>query len=101
MSEAIGSETRLRLSDDVTFQSLGQAQETVVLSLTSGHLYTCNETTKAFLEALDGRRSFSRVVDLLEEQFEVGREKLQRDLAGLAEELLKEGLIVALEPGGD
>lgn len=100
MPDVVEPQTRLRLNDDVTFQSLGEGQETVVLSLTSGHLYTCNDTTKAFLEALDGRRSFEKIVDLLEGQFDVRREKLQRDLAGLAEELIREGLMVPSEPDG-
>lgn len=100
MADAVEPETRLRLSGDVTFQSLGEGQETVVLSLQSGRLYTCNDTTKAFLEALDGRRSFGDIVDLLEGQFDVPREKLQRDLAELAEKLVREGLMVPSEADG-
>ena len=44
----ITGQTILRLADDVTFQSLGDGQETVILSLETGTLYTCNETTETF-----------------------------------------------------
>lgn len=95
ISEAV----RLALSEDVAHQSLGEEQDTVVLSLRSGYLYTCNETTRRFLEALDGRRSLGEVIDLLEGEYEVSREKLAADLCALAEQLLCEKLIVAIGEG--
>jgi pyrroloquinoline quinone biosynthesis protein D len=78
----------------VTNETLGPGQDTVVLSLRSGYLYTCNETTAAFLKALDGRRTFADVIDLLLEQFEVPRDTLRSDLVALAEKLLAEKLIL-------
>ena len=85
---------RLRLADDVTFQSLGPGEETVVLSLNSGYLYTCNETTAAFLRGLDGRQPLTAVVDGIFDEFEVSRETLGRDMMELAAKLLEEKLIV-------
>lgn len=87
--------SRLRLNDDVAFQSMGPGQETVVLSLSSGYLFTCNETTRSFLEAMDGERSVGELVDLLAEQYDVSREQLHSDLMGLAERLIREKLISA------
>jgi len=84
----------LRLGQDVTFQSLGQGQDTVLLSLKTGYLYTCNETTTAMLELMDGRRSLGQIIDELEGQFDVSRQKLSADLLGIAGKLLKEGLVV-------
>ena len=86
-------QSRLKVAEDVTFQSMGPGEQTVVLSLTSGQLYTCNETTESFLKALDGRRTFAEVVALLWEQYEVTTEHLRSDLQGIAEELLGEKLI--------
>jgi len=99
----LSSDSCLRLRDDVTFQSLGEDGQTVVVSLTSGQLYTCNETTHDFLHAVDGRRSFGEVVDVLAETYDVERETLEADLVGMAEELLREGLILVDEetPGAD
>ena len=90
---------RLALSDDVAHQSLGEGQDTVVLSLKSGYLYTCNETTQSFLKALDGRRTLGEAVDLLEAEYDVPRAKLGADLAAMAEELLAEKLITIVEEG--
>jgi hypothetical protein len=90
----VDDNARLRLAQDVSYQSLGPGERTVLLSLTSGYLYTCNETTAAFLDALDGSRSFGQVVGLVLEQFEVSREELQADLTDLVSELMAEGLIV-------
>jgi pyrroloquinoline quinone biosynthesis protein D len=87
-------EARLRLADDVTHQSLGEGNDTVILSLKSGYLYTCNETAAAFLGALDGERTLNDVIDLLEEEFEAPRGQMAGDFAALADELVREKLIV-------
>ena len=91
---ALSPATRLRLADDVTFQSLGPGEETVVLSLSSGYLYTCNETTAAFLRGLDGRQTLAAVIDRLFGEFQVSREQLERDMTELAGKLLEEKLLV-------
>ncbi len=85
---------RLKLADDVTFQSLGNSSDTVVFSLNSGYLYTCNETTAAFLQALDGRRTLAEVIEALWGQYEVSQEDLTRDMTALADKLLQEKLLV-------
>jgi hypothetical protein len=94
MEATVSDSSRLAMADGVTSETLGPGQDTVVLSLRSGYLYTCNTTTAAFLKALDGRRTFAQVVDLLHEQFEVPRETLHRDLSALAAKLLAEKLIL-------
>lgn len=85
---------RLKLADDVTYQSLGPGSDTVVFSLNSGYLYTCNETTAAFLQALDGRRTLGEVIEALWEEYEVSREELTTDMTALASKLLQEKLLV-------
>ncbi len=92
--------TRLRLAQDVSYQSLGPGEQTVLLSLTSGYLYTCNETTAAFLDALDGARTFGQVIEMLLEEFEVAPEELRADMAELVEQLTAEGLIVEAGQAG-
>jgi pyrroloquinoline quinone biosynthesis protein D len=92
---SLSQNARLKLANDVTFQSLGPGEETVVLSLNSGYLYTCNETTEAFLRRLDGRRPLAAVIDLLFGEFQVSCEALSADMTELATKLLEEKLIVA------
>ena len=90
----LSQNARLRLADDVTFQSLGPGEETVVLSLNSGYLYTCNDTTAAFLRGLDGKKSLAAVIDSLFNEFEVSRETLSKDMTTLATKLLEEKILV-------
>jgi hypothetical protein len=89
----IANDTGISLSEDVVFQSLGDGLETVVVSLGTGFLYSCNDTTKAFLESLNGKKTLVEIVRELASVFAVSEDKLQEDLRMLAERLLAEGLI--------
>ncbi len=83
----------LSLSTDMTYQEMGEDEPAVILQLSTGRLFTCNQTTRAFLDQLDGRRSFAEAVNGLLEQFSVCREKLASDLGRLTEQLLEAGLV--------
>ena len=87
-------QTRLRLAEDASFQSLGEGNDTVILSFGSGYLYTCNDTAAAFLRAMDGRRSLDEITDLMEAEFDAPREQMEADFAALAQELVREKLVV-------
>jgi len=95
----IEGSTTLALAPKIAVRRLGEEQGAVVVRLGDGQLFTCNDTTAAFLEALDGRRSLDQVLDLLVEAFEVERERLADDIGALAEQLLREDLILATGPG--
>lgn len=82
---------RLKIADDVAFQSLGSGVETVILSLNSGVLYSCNDTTAAFLSAIDGQLSLAQVIDT--DKFDVSKAKLTTDIQSVANKLLSERLI--------
>lgn len=83
----------LALSDNVSYQPLGDGEGAVVLIIDSGQLFTCNDTTSAFLAAVDGQRSFGDVVRSLLSTFDVSQDELRNDLASLAEELQQEGIV--------
>ncbi|SFN70840.1 pyrroloquinoline quinone biosynthesis protein D [Mesorhizobium sp. NFR06] len=91
----IGSETVLRMADDASLQHVGDGA--VVLLARSGQLYTCNGTTEAFLDKVDGARNLSQIVDLLSDEFEVDKATLDEDMVMLAVELMAEGILA--EPG--
>jgi pyrroloquinoline quinone biosynthesis protein D len=84
----------LRLAGDVTYQSMGEGEDTVILSLGSGELYTCNETTTAFLAEMDGSRTLEDIIAALAEQYDAPEAQLRADFTELAEEMKREGLIV-------
>ena len=84
---------RLKIADDVTFQSLGPGVETVILSLNSGVLYSCNDTTAAFLSAINGQLSLAQIIDKLLDEFDVSRAKLTSDIHSIVNKLMAEKLI--------
>ena len=81
------------LSPVASFQSVGDGA--VVLLADSGQLYSCNDTSEAFLRHVDGKRTLGDIVDLMAQEYEVEREMLEADLAELAESLKQEGVIVS------
>jgi hypothetical protein len=83
------------LSPVASFQSVGDGA--VILLADSGQLYSCNDTSEAFLRHVDGKRSLGDIVGLLAEEYEVERVVLEADLAELAESLKREGVIVSGE----
>ena len=88
--------TRFNLAEDVTFQSVGGGcEQTVILSLATGILYTCNGVTASFLSAIDGERGFGEVIESMLQQYDVSRDQLREDLAALSDKLVTEKLIVA------
>ncbi|MET2829077.1 PqqD family protein [Mesorhizobium shangrilense] len=89
----VASETILRLADDASVQHVGDGA--VVLLARSGQLYTCNGTTEAFLDKVDGARSLDQIVGLLSAEFEVDKDTLDQDMAALASDLLSEGILAA------
>ena len=91
----IGSESVLRMADDASVQHVGDGA--VVLLARSGQLYTCNDTTEAFLDKVDGSRNLDQIVDLLSEEFEIDKATLDQDMAELATELVAEGILA--DPG--
>lgn len=87
----IGSETVLRMADDASVQHVGDGA--VVLLARSGQLYTCNDTTEAFLDKVDGARSLDQIVGLLSDEFDVDKATLGEDMTALATELVAEGIL--------
>ena len=81
------------LAPVASFQSVGDGA--VVLLADSGQLYSCNDTSEAFLRRVDGKRSLGEIVDLMAGEYEVERDVLEADLAELAESLKQEGVIVS------
>jgi hypothetical protein len=92
-STKLSAQTRFRLKPDVAFQALGPEEESVVLSLESGQLYTGNPAATFFLAAVKRGQSLGEAAQAMSEGFEVGPERALEDLQALARELLAEGLV--------
>ena len=87
----IADTTILSLSANASFQSLGEGA--VILLIDSGQLFTCNETTEAFLKLVDGQRSFGAIVDQLVSEFAVERDVANVDFLAMAVQLRSEGIL--------
>ena len=87
----IDETTVLSLAPNASFQALGEGA--VILMLDSGQLYTCNETTEAFLKMIDGQRAFGAILYLLVGELSVDRDTLSRDLLPMAGELRSAGIV--------
>jgi hypothetical protein len=95
---SFGPDTVLTLHENTSFQPLGDGEGGVLLDTQSGQLFTCNDTTAAFLSAVDGTRNFAGILGELEKIFEVDAAVLHDDMAELAGQLADEGLIVRVDP---
>jgi len=91
----IADYTVFALADGVCLRELGTGEGAVVLILATGQLYTCSDTTVAFLSRLNGVRGFAEIVQDLGTKFDVSLEDLRRDLLNLARDLVAEGIIKA------
>ena len=85
--------TILSLADTARLQPLGTGEGAVILRLTDGQLYSCNDTVVSFVEAMDGTRNFEQLVDSVLAEYEVDRAVLRADLQSIAGELIAEGVI--------
>lgn len=89
--------TVLALHENTSFQPLGDGEGGVLLDTVSGQLFTCNDTTAAFLSAVDGERNFAGILAEMEKVFEVDAAILRDDMAELADQLASEGLVVRVD----
>ncbi|WP_425416774.1 PqqD family protein [Oricola indica] len=83
------------LSPIASFETVGDGA--VILLGDSGQLYSCNDTSEAFLRNVDGQRSIDEIARLMESEYDVALETLIGDLNELAAELESEGIIVSAE----
>jgi hypothetical protein len=84
-------ETVFERSADVNSTVLDR--EAVLLNLESGVYYTLNPVGAAIWDLLDGERSLGKILDGVCERFDVSVPVAQRDVAALASQLRREGLI--------
>jgi pyrroloquinoline quinone biosynthesis protein D len=90
---SVNSDTVFAWNEQASLQSAGDGA--VILLADSGQLYTCNETTEAFLKNVDGTRRFAEIVKLFVEEFEIDEATAERDLKELSGNLVTEGIIEA------
>lgn len=90
-------------SDDVVIRDI--EGELIIVPLTSGignleeELFTLNETGRAILNKLDGKKSLKEVIEELAEDFEAPTEEIEADVTGLVKELVKRKILIEISEG--
>jgi len=85
-------------SDDIVAREI--EGEIVIIPLVSGigdmedELYTLNETGRAIWRKLDGVRSLRQIAVEIAAEFDALSEVIERDIAGLIEELVSRRMVV-------
>ncbi|HMB54041.1 MAG TPA: PqqD family protein [Thermoanaerobaculia bacterium] len=83
---------RVVVPEDVAFREVGG--EAVILNLETEHYFTLDAVGTRMWKLLDEHGELAKVVELLLVEYEVEREVVERDLAGLVGELVGEGLLL-------
>ena len=79
------------IPDDVLARQVGQ--ETVILDLASGRYFGLDPVGAHIWRLLTEGHTPAQACDRLLEEYEVGREELERDVGRLVDELLAQGLL--------
>ena len=87
-------------SDDIVAREI--EGELLIVPLTAGivdledELITMNETGKAIWDRLDGKTSLREIVAAIAERYNAPPGKIERDVRGLVEELVRRRMLVEL-----
>ncbi len=84
-------------SEDVVAREI--EGEIIIVPLTAGigdaedDLFSLNETGRAFWKLLDGKKTLAQIAKTLAEKYDAPPARIEKDILGLAAELLKRRLI--------
>jgi len=79
--------------DDVVAREVGG--EAVLLNLSSGTYFGLNDTGSMIWQLVDeDSASLEDICDAIEEEYDVAREDVERDVLALVEELVEHGLLM-------
>ncbi len=78
-------------AEGLTIRQIGN--ETIILTEAGEELHTLDETGTFVWKAIDGKKSLSRIVDLICAEYEVAHDRAKDDLFVLVEALRGKGII--------
>ncbi len=85
----------ITIPSDVLFQEL--SGESVLLNLTSGKYYGLDDVGTRIWMLLAEQKNISSILQIMLEEYDVDRDRLEKDTFALIEDLIKNRLL-ALEP---
>jgi hypothetical protein len=98
MKTKVSIDAAYRPSEDLVCRDI--EGELIIVPLVAGmgdmedELFTLNETGRAIWARLDGKKSLKAVAAELAAEYEAPRGEIEKDVIGLAEELLKRKMLV-------
>ena len=100
MISEITPEQVYTISEDVVVREI--EGELIIVPIASGigdmenELYTMNETGRAILQKLDGKRTLAQIAQDLTEDYETQLAEIERDVLGLVNELVKRRMLTKI-----
>ena len=85
--------SQLTFPPGVAFQQLGDDQDGVMMSLSTGYLYRCNRTASVVLAAISEGKSLDDATETLCQQFGVGADRVRQDVETLVATLRQRQLL--------
>jgi pyrroloquinoline quinone biosynthesis protein D len=92
---ALSDDPVLALHSDAALRAV--SGEGVVLMVTTGQIYTCNETAMNALSRMDGVAPLSKIAGDMAGEYDVDPDVLKADVAELLAYLHAEGVLVHME----
>jgi Coenzyme PQQ synthesis protein D (PqqD) len=93
---AISFSDRVRVPDDVLISNL--QEESVILNLDSERYYGLDNVGTRFLSVLNTSDSIEAAYTVLRDEYEVDAHSLRQDLLELVEDLVKQGILIRVNP---
>ena len=84
---------RLELATGVNYQALGDSEDGVLLSMSSGYLYRCNGSALQILDLVKDRPTYAMLLARFTQRFELDEAQARVDLAEFVQHLLHEQLL--------
>ena len=92
-AESMQESLAVQFSNGVSYQSLGDGEDAVLLSLNNGYLYRCNHTAIALLDGIKHRLSMAEIASGLAGRYAVSEAQVCHDLEETLNAMLSDGLV--------
>ena len=98
MEKNVNSDSIYVISEDVVAREI--EGELIIIPVAAGigdmedELYTLNETGREIWDRLDGEKTLKKIIEELSSEYGSSQAKVEEDVMGLVEELLKRGILV-------
>ena len=87
---------RVRVAEDVLISKL--QEESVILNIVNERYYGLDDVGTRFISVLNTSESIEAAYEVLRDEYDVDPQHLRQDLIELAEDLVKQGILIRANP---